>query len=98
MVLLIFYSFRAILDDPEINCVVEVMGGVTDAKEVIFGAIKRGKHVVTANKPLIAQFLPEIEVALRENKSVMFGYEAAVCGGIPIIHTLQRGTSCSFAL
>ena len=48
-----------------------------------------GKHVVTANKALIAAYLPEIQTALSENPSVSFNYEAAVCGGIPIIHALQ---------
>jgi len=85
----------SVVEDEEIDVVVEVMGGVNLAKEVIMAAIKAGKHVVTANKALIAQDLPEIEKLLdqvnsgRENK-VQFGFEAAVCGGIPIIHALQR--------
>ncbi len=78
------------LDDPEINTVVEVMGGVTEAKEVVFGAIQKGKHVVTANKALLAMFLPEITALLKQHPHVKFAYEAAVCGGIPIIHTLQN--------
>lgn len=118
----------AVLEDPEINTVVEVMGGVTEAKEVrmvcayihtkvsadrssqewshlqpyslspntfrpnqvVFGAIAKGKHVITANKALLAAFLPEIAALLKENPTVKFAYEAAVCGGIPIIHTLQN--------
>jgi len=97
-----------ILDDPSIDIVVEVMGGTERAKEVIYKALKLGKHVVTANKALIAASLPELQKLLEEvnrgraaedlapgssivpRPQVQFGYEAAVCGGIPIIHTLQR--------
>jgi len=84
-----------VVDDPEIDIVVEVMGGTTLAKDVVTGALKAGKHVVTANKALIAQDLPELEALIHtinagRDEPVQFGYEAAVCGGIPIIHTLQR--------
>ena len=48
-----------ILEDESINCVVELMGGVTHAKDVVFKALKKGKHVVTANKALLAQLLPK---------------------------------------
>jgi len=82
-------DYNEILNDPTINCVIEVAGGITTAKDVVFGAIKAGKHVVTANKALIAAFLPEIQKSLAENPTVKFNYEAAVCGGIPIIHSLQ---------
>ncbi|CAN0124438.1 unnamed protein product, partial [Hapterophycus canaliculatus] len=83
-------DYDAILDDDSINCVVELMGGVTDAKDVVFGAIRRNKHVVTANKALVAAYLGEIQELLKEHPGVTFGYEAAVCGGIPIIATLQN--------
>ena len=79
-----------VLDDADIDIVVEVMGGTTLAKEVVTKAIKAGKHVVTANKALIAADLPELESLLDAQPGVQFGYEAAVCGGIPIIHALQR--------
>ena len=61
----------------------------------MFGAISAGKHVVTANKALVAAYLPEIQSLLDEHPEVSFSYEAAVCGGIPIINTLQqvRGTA-----
>lgn len=58
--------------------------------QVVFGAIQKGKHVVTANKALLAKHLPEITAMLKEHPEVKFAYEAAVCGGIPIIHTLQN--------
>jgi len=83
-------DWRLVLDDPEINTVIEVMGGITEAKEVVFGAIAKGKHVITANKALLAAYLPEIVDLLKKHPQVKLGYEAAVCGGIPIIHTLQN--------
>merc|ERR1711959_384799 len=82
-------DFNAILDDPEINVVVEMMGGTTLAKDLVYGAIAKGKHVVTANKALLAEHLPEL-LGLVEKHQVQLGYEAAVCGGIPIIHGLQK--------
>jgi len=57
-------DYNDILGDASINVVVELMGGVTSAKDVVFGAINAGKHVVTANKALIAAFLPEIQVTI----------------------------------
>lgn len=86
-------SYDDILNDSSINCVIELMGGVEDAKDVVFKAIKSGKHVITANKALVANFMPEIVKLLEENPQVRFGYEASVCGGIPIIHTLQNAYS-----
>jgi len=85
----------AVINDPEVDIVVEVMGGTTLAKDVVTKAIKAGKHVVTANKALIAADLPELEALLAQvnaerDEAVQFGFEAAVCGGIPIIHALQR--------
>lgn len=84
-----------VLDDPAVEVVVEVMGGTTLAKEVVLKAMAKGKHVVTANKALIAANLAELAAAhaaanARGPSPVHFGYEAAVCGGIPIIHVLQR--------
>lgn len=80
---------NSILNDDSIDCVVEVMGGTTLAKTVVLGAIKQGKAVVTANKELIAEHMEEIQSALAETPSAKFAYEAAVCGGIPIIQVLQ---------
>merc|ERR1711920_130911 len=65
------------------------MGGTTDAKDVVFKAIKNGKHVITANKALVASYMDELIELLAQNPSVRLGLEAAVCGGIPIIHTIQ---------
>jgi len=83
-------SYDDILNDGSIDMAVEVMGGTTDAKDVIFGALKNGKSVVTANKALIAKDLPEIESLVSSlSGDAQFRYEAAVCGGIPIIRSMQ---------
>lgn len=82
-------KYDDILDDDTIDMVVEVMGGTTDAKDVIFKALSKGKDVVTANKALIAADLPAIEKTLKDCPGVEFRYEAAVCGGIPIIRSMQ---------
>jgi homoserine dehydrogenase len=90
----IVINYDDILNDDGIDMVVEVMGGTDDAKTVVYDALKKGKNVVTANKALIAKHLPEIEDLLEQvNKGrdvpVEFRYEAAVCGGIPIIRSMQ---------
>lgn len=77
-----------ILKNPEIDIVVEVMGGIERSKKVIEAAFKEGKHVVSANKDLIADYGKELTELAREN-NCHFLYEAAVAGGIPILHSLQ---------
>jgi homoserine dehydrogenase len=77
-------------DDPAIEIIVEVAGGLDPAYELIKHAIAKGKHIVTANKEVIAKHGPEIfDLANRHNVTIFF--EAAVGGGIPLISTLQRG-------
>ena len=80
---------KLILDDPKINTVIELMGGYTYAKTVVFEALSKGKNVVTANKALVAKFMPELIDILAKNPTSKFMYEAAVGGGIPIINALQ---------
>jgi homoserine dehydrogenase len=81
---------NSILQDDSIDMVVEVMGGTTLARTVVLEALKSGKSVVTANKALIAEHLDEIHNAVKGSSSnPKFAFEAAVCGGIPIIETLQ---------
>eukprot|EP00747_Dinoflagellata_sp_TGD_P163707 gnl/TRDRNA2_/TRDRNA2_182685_c0_seq1.p1 gnl/TRDRNA2_/TRDRNA2_182685_c0~~gnl/TRDRNA2_/TRDRNA2_182685_c0_seq1.p1 ORF type:complete len:435 (+),score=104.32 gnl/TRDRNA2_/TRDRNA2_182685_c0_seq1:57-1361(+) len=80
----------AVVNDDSIEMIVELMGGVTVAKDVVMGALAKGKQVVTGNKALIATFLREIQEALKSSPGGSFAYEAAVCGGIPIIHTMQH--------
>jgi homoserine dehydrogenase len=76
--------------DPEVQILVELIGGTTVARELVEEAIRAGKHVVTANKALIAEFGNEI-FALAEQHGVSVRYEAAVAGGIPIIKALREG-------
>ena len=79
-----------VVDDPEIDILIELIGGTTVAKELVERAIKAGKHVVTANKALIAEFGTEL-FALASEHGVALRYEAAVAGGIPIIKALREG-------
>lgn len=78
-----------IFNDPEIDVVVEVMGGITPAKDYMMEAMKHGKHVVTANKDVVAQYGRELFEAAEEN-GVGFMFEASVGGGIPIITPLKH--------
>lgn len=79
-----------VVSDPEIEIVVELMGGMDPARELVLRAIANGKHVVTANKALIARHGNEIFRAARE-QGVMVAFEAAVGGGIPIIKAIREG-------
>jgi homoserine dehydrogenase len=73
----------------DIDCLVEVAGGSSGiVKETVLAALKMGKTVVTANKALLAESMGEIQSILMNQPSARIGYEAAVCGGIPIVHTL----------
>ena len=80
--------------NPEIDIVVELIGGQTIAKELILEAIANGKHVVTANKALLANHGTEIFAAARA-KGVIVAFEAAVAGGIPIIKALREGLTAN---
>jgi homoserine dehydrogenase len=80
----------SVVTDPNIDVVVELIGGYTLAKDVVLKAIEQGKHVVTANKALIALHGNEIFEAAK-SKGVIVAYEAAVAGGIPIIKALREG-------
>ena len=76
--------------DPEIDVVVELIGGTTTAFELVKTALEQGKHVVTANKALIAEHGKEL-ISLAESKGLALRFEAAVAGGIPIIKALREG-------
>lgn len=80
--------------NPDIDIVVELIGGQTIAKELILEAIAHGKHVVTANKALLANHGTEIFAAARA-KGVIVAFEAAVAGGIPIIKALREGLTAN---
>jgi homoserine dehydrogenase len=79
-----------VVNDPEVQIVIELIGGDTLARELVMTAIANGKHVVTANKALIAKHGNEIFAAAQE-KGVVVAFEAAVAGGIPIIKAIREG-------
>ena len=83
-----------LVTNPEIDVIVELIGGYTIAKELVLKAIEHGKHVVTANKALIAVHGNEIFARARE-KGVIVAYEAAVAGGIPVIKAIREGLSAN---
>jgi len=83
-----------IVDDPNIDIVVELMGGYEPAKELILAAIARGKHLVTANKALLAVHGTEIHTAARR-AGVAIGFEGSVAGGIPVIKVLQEALAAN---
>lgn len=83
-----------VVNAEEVDVVVELIGGTTIAKDAIIQAIKNGKHIVTANKKLLAEYGNEIfQLAAKHNVMVMF--EAAVAGGIPIIKALREGLAAN---
>ena len=79
-----------VVKNPNVDIVVELIGGTTIAKDLVLQAIENGKHVVTANKALIAEFGNQI-FAAAEARGVTVAFEAAVAGGIPIIKALREG-------
>ncbi|KAA8978558.1 MULTISPECIES: homoserine dehydrogenase [Gammaproteobacteria] len=83
-----------VVNDPDIDIVVELIGGYDDARRLVLAAIEQGKHVVTANKALIAQHGNEIFDAARE-KNVIVAYEAGVAGGIPVIKAIREGLAAN---
>jgi homoserine dehydrogenase len=84
----------SVVSDPEIDIVIELIGGYGIAKELVLKAIANGKHVVTANKALLAVHGNEI-FAAASKKGVMVAFEAAVAGGIPIIKALREGLTAN---
>jgi len=84
----------AVVDDPEVDIVIELIGGYQPALELVLRAIGNGKHVVTANKALIATHGNEIFAAAQE-QGVMVAFEAAVAGGIPIIKAVREGLAAN---
>ncbi len=83
-----------VVDDPAIDIVVELIGGLEPARELVMQAIANGKHVVTANKHLVAKHGNEI-FAAAQAKGVIVAFEAAVAGGIPIIKALREGLTAN---
>ncbi|MEA3404481.1 MAG: homoserine dehydrogenase [Pseudomonadota bacterium] len=85
---------QEVVNHPDVDIVVELMGGTGLAKELLEAAIKNGKHVVTANKALIAEFGNEL-FALADENNVIVAYEAAVAGGIPVIKAVREGLAAN---
>ncbi|MDR2050612.1 MAG: homoserine dehydrogenase [Deltaproteobacteria bacterium] len=83
-----------LIRDPDIEVVVELMGGLEEAGRLIRGALEAGKHVVTANKALLAEEGGEL-FRLAARRGLHLGYEASVCGAIPIVQTLREGLSAN---
>jgi homoserine dehydrogenase len=81
--------YQDLLEDPQVAVVVELLGGTGEAYDLVTGALRRGKHVVTANKALLATRGEEI-FRLAVEKGVDVYYEGAVCGGVPVIRTLRE--------
>ncbi|MGY8815736.1 MAG: homoserine dehydrogenase [Gammaproteobacteria bacterium] len=84
----------AVVDDPDVDIIVELIGGYSPALELVMRAIENGKHVVTANKALIAVNGNEI-FAAAQKKGVTVAFEAAVAGGIPIIKSIREGLAAN---
>lgn len=91
---LVVADARAVIANPEIDIVIELIGGYGIAKALVMEAIAAGKHVVTANKALLAVHGSEI-FAAAQAKGVMVAFEAAVAGGIPIIKALREGLTAN---
>ncbi|MBL8523389.1 MAG: homoserine dehydrogenase, partial [Betaproteobacteria bacterium] len=85
---------EALVSHPDIDIVCELIGGDTTTKDVVLKAIANGKHVVTANKALLAKHGTEIFAAALKNR-VMVAFEAAVAGGVPIIKALREGLTAN---
>ena len=84
----------AVVDNPDLEIIVELIGGYSPARELVLRAIENGKHVVTANKALIALHGNEIFMAAQK-KGVTVAFEAAVAGGIPIIKAMREGLAAN---
>ena len=85
---------QRVLDDPDVQIVIELLGGLEPARSFILRAFQAGKHVVTANKALLAHHGTELFDEARR-RGVMFGFEAAVAGGIPLIRSIKEGLAAN---
>ena len=89
-------DIQQVLTDPRVDIVIELMGGYDLAKRVILDAVQRGKHVVTANKALLAVHGEEIFAAASRH-GIDLGFEASVGGGIPVIRALMEGLAAKIS-
>jgi len=87
-------DFRQLIDDPQVDIVVELIGGYEPARSIVLACIERGKHVVTANKALLARHWAEVFSQAQEHKVLVY-FEASVGAGIPVIQALNEGLSAN---
>lgn len=87
-------DLNAIIEDPSIDIAVELIGGTTIAKDIQIAMLKAGKHVITANKALLAKHGPELYRIAREN-NVCIAFEASCAGGIPIVSAIRTGLAAN---
>ncbi len=85
-------DWNAVVNSPEVDVIVETMGGTTHSREVVLAALRSGKPVVTANKNLLAEHGEEL-FALAREQHLPLGFEATVAGGIPVIRAIAEGTA-----
>lgn len=83
-------NWRDVVFDPQVDCVVELMGGTSPAREAVMAALNNGKHVVTANKAILAKHWDDIFNLARKKRRLVY-FEAAVGGGVPIVQAINEG-------
>jgi len=83
-------NWKTVVSDPEVDCVIELMGGTEPARTVVLTAIRNGKHVVTANKAILSKNWDEI-FGLADERHCLVYFEAAVGGGVPVVQALNEG-------
>lgn len=83
-------NWQDVVNDPEVDCIVELIGGLSPAKELVLAALQNGKHVVTANKAILSTYWDEIFGTADEFRKLVY-FEAAVGGGVPVIQALNEG-------
>ncbi len=83
-------DWRRVVSDPDVDCVVELMGGTEPARSAVLAAIRNGKHVVTANKAILSKHWDEIFGLAHERRRLVY-FEAAVGGGVPVVQALNEG-------
>lgn len=87
-------DYRRLIDDPKIDLIIELIGGYEPARTIVLSAIDRGKHIITANKALLAKFWGSIFTTARA-RGVQVYFEASVGGGIPVIQALNEGLAAN---
>jgi len=83
-------SYKDLLNDPEVDIIVELIGGYEPARTIVVAALNKGKHVVTANKAILAKYWDELFTLARKNNRLIY-FEASVGGGIPVVQALNEG-------